>query len=427
MRKGVSSSIKGASIIIILLFVIGLAYAGSVASTSSPSSTASQTSTSSTASTNMTENLQKLDSDISVTLTVKAYHAHQQKAYYDQNVSNDLILNNFNEMLGAFFARGSSASAITWSPPGTGGAAAGFDTSGGCGVATGSTCGAFFEIGTSGTAPARTDTALNSPYTPSGGDLAFPDTAENAVLTTSPTSATCVEGTTDYVDGISGAQVVTGTEGFQEVGLFLGVGYSYDLLVEPNQVMVMHDTYPTIDAVAGDSVTVSYQIDLANAGFNNNFCEFLALLFTGNMATASAVSGNFENTGGSNVGFYLWCSESSYTDIKDALSTGATCGSASTVGQVGLGTSTASLSSSAYKLGTMVGGYGAWTTDAYPTSPGGTIYWTSSLTISGSNTIAEAGIFLEMSSNEYMFARITFSGQAQSSGIPFGMTLRIED
>lgn len=371
-----------------------------------------------TTSETTTQAFQDAINHITVGLTVQAFHSQNQtaikmglvKPFQTRYLPDDLLVDNFYKYLGANLYTGDSASSIA--------SAFGTGFGGNCNAILTSTCGIIFEVGTSGTAPTRSDTTLNAGYTPSGGNIGFADTAQNPVLTNSPTAATCNTGATNNVNGISGSQVITGSVTIQEVGMF--VSYANTL-----STMVTHDTFTGVVVSNGDTMTVSYQINLSNAGLNNNFCNWMAGLFTGNIAAGGSnngVSVSLTNTASASNNFFVWCNGSG--NFNTPFYTDKACSLATALGEMGLGTSNAATSSSAVDLTSRVGVYQALSSNAYPAA-GGVIYWTSTQTIGGSNTIQEASMNIRLSATTYMFFRGTFTGQSQIGGTPFGFTLRL--
>jgi hypothetical protein len=354
-------------------------------------------------------------SQISVGLTVNAYHSGQTNPYATRYLPHDLITDKFNQWITDIFGTmGTSITAIS------GLTQIGTITNGACSNAyalVSNYCGVFFEIGT-GTGTSKGDTVLTTPYTPSGGALQFADTATNPTFIlyssgTTANGATCNTGSTDTITGLGGSQTITGSVTITEAGLF--IAYSV------TNVLFFHDDFTGISASSGDTVAISYTINLSNAGLTTNFCNFLAGYLAGNFqgGTSSAtdkVQFSMINTGNTPSTFDSWCIGGSYKP------TTTTCTSTSAIDKMGIGTGNTAFTPASYQLNNEVGSPTTITADAY-SSP--TCYWTTSITVGTTNTILESGMFITLSGNNYlMFAITGFSGQTQTASVPFPATIR---
>jgi hypothetical protein len=346
---------------------------------------------------------------ISATLTVRAYHAGQSAPYYDRSFPNDPIVDQFNKLLIDVFDRGSGVgvqnSASTYIGSAWGCAAYG--------------CGTYLEIGTTA-GTSRSDTTMNAGYTPSGGALQIEDTGTNPVQITNTAAnpATCNTGTTDTITGISGSQPITGSVTIQEAGLFV----YYDA-GDLNQ-MVSHDTIsPGISASNGDTVTVAYQINLSNVGLTTNFCKVLASWLSGNLATGDYESTSLYNTADTANAYYTVCSP---VGTNWGFYTSSSCTAASQFGRLGIGTGTTAFTPAAVALTAQVGSTTQIAGIGYLSS---TMYWTSTITVSTSNTIGEVGLFVytTTSGNILMFATTLSPTQSETASTPYGQTIRLGD
>lgn len=363
---------------------------------------------------------------ITVGLTVWANYPNGTKIPGSvRSMPNDLILDAFNKLLEDVLVTGDSFSLLT-----TGGLALyvfNVESASGtfsCAASSSISCGVEFEIGTGGTSVTRTDSGMTTGYTPGGGMLAFPDTAENPSPTTTPNTAACnIGGATDYVYGISGSQVITSSVTINEIGLFArGSAYSG----QASSMMWFHDgVSPGISVVSGDTVTVNYQINLNNPGFTNNFCYLIASMFTGNIAVNGADAFSLEATDGTTNTFYNWCGNNNVANqVATPFSTSNTCTTHTGQGKMEIGKGTTPFTPATYALGSILGSASAISSRAY-SSPQN--FYTTTFTISGSNSITEACEGIVLSAKFYCMFGLTFTGQPQTSGVPFGFTLRTGD
>ena len=347
---------------------------------------------------------------LSMTLTVRAYHAGQSQPYATRVMPNDPIVDGFNKFLVDYFDRGSGQAALC--PY----AACAFIGNTGSTSCPAWGCGSFLEIGTTpGTS--RADTALNAAYTPSGGIVQMQSTAENPQQPSgavAATPATCNTGTTDSVTGISGSQPITGGVTIQEAGLFLESAY-------PASYMVSHDTIsPGISASNGDTVTVAYAISLSNTGITTNFCNWFAGLMTGNMGATNHVTVSLTNTAGVTNSFYVWCTSGAGFHIWTT-----SCADPTQLAKIGIGTGTTPFTPASVALTAQVGSRTQVSGIGY-LSP--VMYWTSTITVGTTNTIGEVGMFLTLSANDYLFFATTLSPtQTETASTPYGQTLRLGD
>lgn len=363
---------------------------------------------------------------ITVGLTVWANYPNGTKIPGSARfMPNDLILDAFNKLLEDVLVTGDSFSLLTVTSP----TPYTFITySGGAALCTSSnsiSCGVEFEIGTGGTSVARTDTGMTTGYTPSGGMLAFPDTAENPSPTTTPNTAACnTGGTTDYVYGISGSQVITSSVTINEIGLFARNAFNVG---SASSMMWLHDgVSPGISVISGDTVTVNYQINLNNPGFTNNFCYLIASMFTGNIATDGADAFSLKATDGTTNTFYNWCGYSNVygNQVLTPFSTSNVCSTHTGQGEMEIGKGTTPFTPATFALSSILGSATAISVRAYSSLQN---FYTTTFTISGSNSITEACEGIVLSSKFYCMFGLTFTGQPQTSGVPFGFTLRMGD
>ncbi|MDE1824344.1 MAG: hypothetical protein KGH74_03525 [Candidatus Micrarchaeota archaeon] len=221
--------------------------------------------------------------------------------------------------------------------------------------------------------------------------------------------------------GISGSQAITSSVTIQEAGLF-SKGYA-----AAGGTMLFHDTFVGINVINGDTVTISYEIDLNNSGLNDNFCRFIAGGMTGNLAGGGASNVTITSTSGSTLVVDLWCNAGSAvgTDVPNKATAHSTsCGTPPSTEPMAIGTGSSAFTTSSLALTTMVGSYTQVASASY-VSP--TNYWTTTFTVGSSNTIGEAGMFLTISGVNYMFFALTFTGQSETANTPFGVTIRMSD
>lgn len=358
--------------------------------------------------------LQNTINNVTVGLDVKAYHPNGNM-FAERNMPNDLVLDNFNNLLRiifvpytgnllsspAKFTSGSVTNICLLSSGCTTGYV-GWDITASCNTAP--YCGAVLQIGT-GTGQTRADYKLNTQY---GSTFAV-------------TSTVCNSASTDTVV-FSGSISITSTATIQEAGA--GINY-----VAPTGgiILYFHDSFTGIGVVNGDTVTIQYTINLNNAGFNDNLCVLLAGMFTGQLTTGSygtnvGVSVSFITTGGASNSFYVWCNGNYYL-----IATTSSCGNPFSVNDVwiSIGTALTTFTPSTHNLGSQLS-TSVISTSNY-VSANGRVYWTSNFVIGSSNTIQEAGMIIKLSTNNYMFFATSFTGQAQTSNVPFGITLEVSD
>ncbi|MDG6968657.1 MAG: hypothetical protein JRN50_04275 [Nitrososphaerota archaeon] len=343
---------------------------------------------------------------ITVGLKVSAYHPGQSQPYAVRNLPQDLVLNNFNNYLLTFMAPGQFQNQNFVNSAGTTGSKSAwhdsqiFDESSGCGASSG--CGGIVAIGTSTTAPARTD------YGP------------GAILGTytTVTSSTCSTGTTDSVV-FSGSVAVSATATVTEA---VGGVHTLDSADQVGPYYFFHDTFTGIAVVSGDTVDVQYTVSLGSAGFNVNLCNYLAGLFSP-ITSAAAVSVSLTDSAGTANTFYMWVPVDS---SGCALSTSSTtCSGPAQSPVMGIGTGTTAYTPTTHWLTTAVAT--TTTLDEYSYVSGTTsyIYLGAGFTGASGDSITEAVQGLVLSSNDYLFFGSTFT--AQSAGSSFGITMDISD
>lgn len=347
----------------------------------------------------------------SVSLDVKAYHANGQM-FADVKMPHDLIVDEFNGWVIDLLSVG-----VTMG---------GYTQCRNCNFVGKSTtcvspyyCGLSFEIGTSNTAATRADVSMGAPYTPAAGSVLFPDTATNPTATATANPATCTTGATDSISGMSGTQSITSSVTIWEVGAYL-VGYSG----ASYSMMTFHDILPSgINVVSGDSVVVSYALNLAVSGFNNNLCAMLAGFLAGDIASGGHVQITMTDYSYAAYNFYAWCTSGGSDKI---YTTGCANFASAEASLIQLGSGSQTWTPSSIWLSNPIYA-GALTKVSYSsTLATATLYWTASVTYGTSATVTNAALVILAQSLFVMFGT-SFSGQPLTASVPFVITLKVGD
>lgn len=392
-------------------------------------------------------------SGVTVGLLVTVHNSKGQLINNDTRyMPHDLILNTFNEWLINLIAVGDGISTISQpitymgdlSSYATSCAGTSCDWVNDC--ISPYYCGLSFAIGTGTVSPARTDTSLTTGYTPTSGSLYFPDTATNSAVcdTTTSITVTCNgaivnTGASDTITGMSGSQSITSTATITEAGAFI-TGVSQN---NRATTMIFHDTFTGIPVVSGDTVTVSYTLNLPS-GITTNLANIIAAYLAGNLAGYANSNGPQSGTGETQVSisltsttdvvntFYSWSNSNGGTTGGTYYPTNQNTASATNIGYMGIGTGTTAYTPSDIKMGTQIGSLNEFTSIAYTSTTASAVqYVTSTFTESTSNTITEAAGFQQMTqggtSLDYMLFGTTFTSQTETAGTPYGISMNIGD
>jgi hypothetical protein len=354
---------------------------------------------------------------ISLSIDVKAYHSDGQ-LYAERNLPDDLINNNLNTLLLQMFTPNQSCdNYLTTSDSYTtlliyGGSCSGaatflYDGNAVCNSVP--YCGTRIAIGTGANTPTRSDYQLQTIY---GGY--FTDTSS------------CVTGATDTVQ-ITGSDSITSTVAITEAGLFSSFNYFSGIV----SFMLSHDTFTAINAVNGDTVTVTYDLNLNNSGFTNQFCNWLAAIFQGSVQSTFSNTVTLTDTSGNIATYSVWCSNGGDTYL---ISSGSSCNTSVLTNTnafilMEIGTGINAFNPSSTHLTSPIGSPTPISNTVY-SSANGQIYYTTTFTgISSSNTITEAGVFLSLTATPhlYLMFALTFTGQSQTANTPFGLSLEFTD
>jgi hypothetical protein len=354
---------------------------------------------------------------ISLSIDVKAYHS-DGTLYAERNLPNDLINNNLNTLLLEMFTPNvtcvsnyvsTSNTALNLETYNSAGACDGITYSGAGLCNTAPYCGTVEAIGSGTNAPARSDYQLQTIY----GSY-FADTSS------------CVTGTTDTVQ-ITGSDSITSSVSITEAGLFIHLVYGGSGVT----MMLSHDTFTAINAVNGDTVTVTYDLNLNNSGFTTQFCNWLADILQGSIQSTNTNSVTLTDTKGNIATYSVWCNGSGGSVYQVIIS--SSCGTVLTNTNafilMEIGTGTVSFTPSSTHLTSPIGSPTPISNTVY-SSANGQLYYTTTFTgISSSNTITEAGVFLSLNSapNLYLMFALTFTGQSQTVNTPFGLSLEFTD
>jgi hypothetical protein len=366
---------------------------------------------------------------ISLSIDVKAYHS-DGTLYAERNLPNDLINNNLNTLLLQMFTPtetcvtnyvSTSNTALNLETYNTGYSSSycrAITNPGGGQTAycnTAPYCGTIEAIGTGTNTPTRSNYQLQTIY----GSY-FADTSS------------CVTGTTDTVQ-ITGSDSITSSVSITEAGLFINLVYDpYNNPPGPQIMMLSHDTFTAINAVNGDTVTVTYDLSLNNSGFTTQFCNWLADILQGSIQSTYTNSVTLTDTKGNIATYYVWCSSPSNVDQSVIIQ--SSCGTSVLTNTnafilMEIGTGTVSFTPSSTHLTNPIGSPTPISNTVY-SSTNGQLYYTTTFTgISSSNTVTEAGVFLSLNSapNLYLMFALTFSGQSQTANTPFGLSLEFTD
>lgn len=281
------------------------------------------------------------------------------------------------------------------------------------------TCGIALEIGTGTGTVARTDTALFTVY--SG---LFADTSTNPTFKTSSSinGATC-NAASETITGIGGTQSITSSVTITEAGMYAtALGAT---------ILWTHDTFTGIPVVSGDTVSLSYTINLPT-GFSANMCNVLAGVLAGNIGSGDYVPITLTPVSGSAVTFYTWTASGCNSNCGYILSAQDNAAGASQSDAIAIGTGATAFSYSSVSLTSKVSPYQAPTIRTYTSTTAlATNYFTTSFTLSTSNSITEAGYFLSLTSsgtqNWYLMFGTTFTGQSETANVLYGLSIAVGD
>lgn len=372
---------------------------------------------------------QAIDS-ITAKVEVQAFHPGQSVPYATRTTPNDLMTDNFNDLMLGIFTNSPAGGAVIIPQPwkNTLGTAEsdyiwstttyyGFTTTNGvaaCGAST-AECGGRLSIGNSYSTPTRTDTQIT--------------TILGAWFNAA--SSTCNTGATDSV--VVSGSVVTGstsnTPGLQEAGLYI-YGYSAGASSREGYLLA-HDIFtPAIAETSGDTVTVTYTLSLNAVGITTNFCYLLAALIapiTANSANVDQNTVGLVSVGGGTTTFGVWCG----MGTVGVLTTTTNCGAAYSSNDVFMGIGTGSggtpptFTPASHNLASQ---YATATAQvASYTSATGVVALTYTFTLGSTQTINEAGLFLILSSTNFAFFLISFTGQTFASSTATGISMELTD
>lgn len=165
--------------------------------------------------------------------------------------------------------------------------------------------GGLIEVGTSNTAPARSDFQLSAPY---------------QTFFTAISAGLCTTGASSSSIIISGSENAQSSATIQEAGLFS----KFDSISSSVATyMFAHDTFAGVAVTTANVITISYTWTLNSAGLNRNLCNYLSGLFNNvNFGTTPGLTGSTSvrepagsdvlfMTGGANVTWAVHCQPSS--------------------------------------------------------------------------------------------------------------------
>lgn len=300
---------------------------------------------------------------------------------------HDLILNNFIDFFSALFQSETASGVNTFqmtdntdtsryfsfSP---GGDTCGGSDNGLLCTSSGIDTGGEVGIGTSATAPARTDYNLG---------------AINGVLTA--VSFPSWDGANENLT-IAGSVTTTAAGTIQEAGYFLYLHYcgtsttcSIGASSDNTPVMMMHDTFTGISVGIGDIIALSYTIHFPS-DFTNNFGYLMEALFANSGGGNIKTSTNPTTEGGSSLAI------STYSNSLTGLTELASISAASTSDPsilVTVGTGNTAPAATDYKLVSPVTGYGG--VIGTSVTPNATI--TGSITLGSATNVTEWGIYFQ--------------------------------
>ena len=262
--------------------------------------------------------------------------------------------------------------------------------------------GGVIEIGTSSITPKTSDYNLNT-----------------AFQTYFTTTSSCNIGTTDNIV-TSGSESISSSASITETGLLLDIGSIY--------ILLSHDTFSAIVVNSGDTVTVSYTLNLNNVGFNNNLCQILYGILQYEVGNAVLQITLTDITGTS----YIYCIKNpmmSSVSILTAIN-GASCTSSSWSGgsnynfiQMAIGTAANTFTPSSYALTSQIAST-VITNNVY-SSTNAQVYYTTTFTLPNTKTIAEAGLFLQINTITFLMFAINPTATVFTANTPTGITLYI--
>lgn len=335
--------------------------------------------------------------NIDVGLTVKAYH-HDGTLFANRTLPHDIILNNFNIYLCLAFFQNSAGINNCGSPTPAINFVGYMSTSSSyCSNTVGNQMGACIGIGTSATTPTKGDTTLNAPYTPTGGNKWI-----------SSGAATCNTGSTDSITGPSITQSITGSVTITEAGLAVSNGAG------TAPILFFHDTFTGIAALNGDFVTVQYTINLSNAGFTTNFCNWLAAILTGFTVVTSPIQFTMTSTASATATFDFWCTgaPTGFNYISSS-----SCAAVTPTGYVAIGTGSPTFTPASVSLANLL----AEAKPVVSTYSGSTCYWNTNFATGGTHTVTEGAMYMRASGTDYMMFALGFAGTSEPANFGFTM------
>jgi hypothetical protein len=225
-----------------------------------------------------------------------------------------------------------------------------------------------------------------------------------------------------YTNGqiiFSSAIGISNDVNISESGVALLV-FAGNVYVGSEPALVLHDTFTALPATNGDTVTVTYTIQLLNTGFTDNFGQIIAGIFryktpgTDWYITLTDISGTSKNAylGRSHSGYWLFSTHS---------------GAANNTGiEVGIGNG--ALNRSSYNLTTSINTLMSNSNPVYSSSGiNGTITFSTTLVFSANYNLTEAGFFMKGVDTSdgtftYMLWRSIFVEYEYSSDDPLTVT-----
>lgn len=353
----------------------------------------------------------------SVTLYVEPRHADGTLVAPIQVLPGDLVLDNFNNILLSLFQNCST-------PPCT---ASLKDTAGTTrtpsiwGTATSSTfslvtinagntahAGGEAETGTSGTAPTRGDSAMG---------------AANPNAFTDETQHGCVTVSGKEVNWLNTTITETASVTIQEGGFFI---FGAITTTTAARFMLFHDTFTGIPVVNLDTVKLAYKLTWNDVGFNQNLCRLFDSLFGNGGLSANAATFALTDTTGANTNYCTWTTS---TAVQSIVATSACTANAMAANNVYLavGASSPTFSPTSTALGSQINSNGL--NNAVYSSTLGEIWFNTGVKNpnAGSVTFTEYGVFVTLSSKNYLFWAQTFTGVPVNPGLAIGVTTQVAD
>lgn len=218
---------------------------------------------------------------------------------------NDLILAPVLSFFEAWFGANSLGGAVQITATDTGGGSRTFDLTDTSSLCTSSAqtvicnttlglTGSTIQLGTGVCVPARTDTALCSPFQVAvgTGQAGYSTTTGNVTM-----SSTIVSSSTATIS---------------ETGMIMNWGDSGGSL---RNVLFFHDSFSGFGVVNGNVIVIQYVLELNNTGFTNAFGEALALIFS-SVTTSQRETNPYPNvldTGGNSEALPIQYAETAVT------------------------------------------------------------------------------------------------------------------